>query len=483
MADVVFTHSYMLRRDPKQWADGAPYPPRATIQAAALVRERGWNVALFDPQLEESTQQFARLLDHERPRAVFIYDDGFNYLTKMCLTNMRDVAFELAREGGEAGATIIMWSSDATDHAELFLRNGVDVVILGEAEQTVVDLLHCLDTGGSLLDVPGNAMLVDGTVVRTAPRTVMKDLDVLPMPAWDLIDVAAYTAFRRQHGHRASLHISTTRGCPFQCNWCAKPIYGSRYTSHSPDWVANEMAYLAQTYGIDHVWFCDDIFGLKPGWVEAFTAALEQRSLKIPFTIQSRADLLVRGNTASDLARAGCERVWIGAESGSQSVLDAMDKGITVAQIEEAVRRCRQHNISPALFLQFGYPGETMHDIRATLDMIRSLVPDEIGVSVSYPLPGTPFYESVKHELTEKANWTDSDDLAIMFSNTYDVSFYRQLQRHAHVVVRMQQGLRAFTSSTRMRRHWKRALLLPYYAGARAIRWFTLLRARPVQPS
>jgi len=467
MADVVLTHSYMLRRDPKQWNDGAPYPPLATIQVAACLRASGRSVALFDTQLQASTADFKAFLEREKPHTVVVYDDGFNYLTKMCLTNMREVAFELLQGGKDVGCTTIVWSSDATDHAELFLANGADVVMIGEAERTLLELLDRIDASKTIDgvdDVDGIALMRNGAVLRTRPREIMRSLDELPLPAWDLVDVDAYRAFRTQHGKPFSLNVVTTRGCPFKCNWCAKPIYGTRYTSYSPQRIADEVTMLHERYAPEHIWFCDDIFGLKPGWVAAFADILEARGIRIPFTIQSRADLLVKDATVANLARAGCERVWIGAESGSQRILDAMDKGITVEEIRAAVAMARTHAISPALFLQFGYPSENMGDIRATINMVRELAPDEIGVSVSYPLPGTAFYESVRHELTEKSNWSDSDELMLMFKNTYDADFYRKLQRHVHTVLRREQGRRAMRSPRWMRRHWKRAALLPYYA-------------------
>jgi radical SAM superfamily enzyme YgiQ (UPF0313 family) len=235
-----------------------------------------------------------------------------------------------------------------------------------------------------------------------------------------------------QHAGFFSINIGTTRGCPFKCNWCAKPIYGNRYNARSPQNVINEIKYLNEKFGIDHIWFCDDIFGLKPGWVQEFADRVEKGNLKFRFKIQSRADLLVQENYVEALARAGCDNVWMGAESGSQKILDAMDKGITIGQIEEATILLKKHGIKPSFFIQFGYLGETMNDIRMTIKMINRLMPHEIGISVSYPLPGTGFYGKVKEQLKGKTNWTDSDELALMFHNTYQPSFYKQLHRYVH---------------------------------------------------
>ncbi|MGN6402555.1 MAG: B12-binding domain-containing radical SAM protein, partial [Flavisolibacter sp.] len=261
---------------------------------------------------------------------------------------------------------------------------------------------------------------------------VIKDLDSLPMPAWDLIDIAPYKKMWLKHAGFFSMNVGTTRGCPYKCNWCAKPIYGNRYNARLPQNVLNELVYLKKQFAFDHIWFCDDIFGLKPGWVKEFAELVNKENLKFKFKIQSRADLLVQESYVASLEKAGCDNVWMGAESGSQKILDAMDKGITVQQIHEATKLLRLHQIKPSFFIQFGYLGETKKDIELTIKMINKLLPHEIGISVSYPLPGTLFYEKVKDQLKEKANWTDSDELALMFRNTYQPAFYKQLHRYVH---------------------------------------------------
>src|SRR5687768_12516055 len=205
--------------------------------------------------------------------------------------------------------------------------------------------------------------------------------------------------------------MATTRGCPFKCNWCAKPIYGNRYNSRTPAHVVRELKLLKENVGFDHIWFCDDIFGLKPGWVKEFADLVQKENLSFEFKIQARADLLLQEDYVRDLARAGCKNIWMGAESGSQRILDAMDKGITVEQIFKATSLLREYGINPSFFIQFGYPGETREDITRTIDMINRLLPYELGISVSYPLPGTSFYEKVKADLRHKSNWTDSDEL------------------------------------------------------------------------
>ncbi|HUP11560.1 MAG TPA: radical SAM protein, partial [Niastella sp.] len=402
----------------------------------------------FDTMFAQSAKDIENTLNSHTPHFFVLYDDGFNYLTKMCLTNMRAAAFDMIKLAKAKGCTVIVSSSDSTDHCEQYCTEGADFVILGEAELTLLQLVQAIkNKETSFQHIAGLAFLHNNQLVTTARRMVMKDLDALPLPAWDLVDIAPYRTMWLKSSGYFSLNVATTRGCPFKCNWCAKPIYGNRYNARSPEKVVEELKLLKQKFQFDHIWFCDDIFGLKPGWVHDFANCIEKEQLQFRFKIQARADLLLQENTIKDLARAGCHNIWMGAESGSQKVLDAMDKGTTVEQIYQATALLKKHGIHPSFFIQFGYPGETREDIARTIRMITDLLPYEMGISVSYPLPGTLFYERVKTELQTKSNWKDSDELLLMFRNTYPPRYYKKLHRYVHHVFRKQQGWVAFRNA------------------------------------
>lgn len=430
-----------------------PYPPLGTLFAASVMRAEGFDVSLFDPMFSASPDEINPHLEKENPEYLAIVDDGFNYLTKMCLTNMREAAFEMISLAKKKGIAVIVNSSDSTDHYELYLDQGADYIVTGEVEISLKELIRNIQNGSTdIQSVEGIIFRNKNKTIFTKKRSVMTDLDSLPAPAWDLADIEDYkNRWLGQSGY-FSLNISTTRGCPFKCNWCAKPIYGNRYNVHSPERIVGELKMLQSTYGVNHFWMTDDIFGLKPGWIKRFSELIQIEKLKIRFKIQSRVDLLLQEDNIKALAAGGCETVWVGAESGSQKILDAMDKGTRVEEIYEASRLLKKQHINVAFFLQFGYPGETREDIQRTLDMVLELMPDDIGVSVSYPLPGTKFYESVKNQLVSKANWTDSDELALMFKNNFPSGFYKELQRYVHKRFRSRQGLltlkRLFTHPT-----------------------------------
>lgn len=454
--DILFGQSYYLRFDPKLYAAMQPYPPLGTLYAAALARQHGYSVALFDAMLASSTDEWAAALDQHKPRFAILFEDNFNYLSKMSLLRMREAAFVMIDAARTRGCTVILSGADMTDHAELYLQRGAHYVLLGEGDAALPELLNYLnmphlqqpimapktnqfphsitstDDTNSIDSIHGIAYLdAIGQMVKTLPRPVISDLDSLPFPAWDLVDRDRYRAIWLEHHGYYSMNLVTTRGCPFHCNWCAKPIWGQRYNVRSPQNVVEEMAWLKENFNPDSIWFMDDIMGIRDRWLEEFADLLAARNLHIPFKSLNRVDLLLRGKTIPALARAGAQIVWVGAESGSQKILDAMQKGTQVEQIYEATRQLHAHGVKVAFFLQFGYPGETREDIELTLKMVRDLVPDDIGISVSYPLPGTPFYERVRHELGERENWVDSQDLAMLYRGPFRTEFYR----HLHTVI------------------------------------------------
>jgi anaerobic magnesium-protoporphyrin IX monomethyl ester cyclase len=437
-ADVLLTHAYHLAHDPKQLERGQPYPPLGTLYAAAAARESGFRVAVFDSMLEDPEAGFARSLQEHKPRVVILYEDSFNYLSKMCLLRSRELSWKMRAAAAATGAIVMAHGSDAADHTEEYLEQGFDAVLLGEGEQTVCDLLDAILCRSQVSEwrIPGLAWRdsSSGRVVRTEARSRQRDLSLLPFPARDLARLSDYAnAWNRSTGY-VSTNVVASRGCPFRCNWCAKPVFGNSHSLRPAESVAAEIAELKSSYGIEHIWFADDIFALNARWTEEFADAMEHYGAVLPFKIQSRADLM-RPGTVADLKRAGCSEVWMGVESGAQSVLNAMDKGLRVEGVAAARELLRGYGIRACYFLQFGYPGEGLKEIEATIDLVRSTQPDDIGVSVSYPLPNTTFYERVSEQLGDKRNWVDSAELSMMFRSAYSTEFYRSLRNALHFEV------------------------------------------------
>ncbi len=437
---VLLAQSYFRILDPKELERSMPYPPLGTLYVAALLKQSGHEVIFFDSMLSRDISELDKKIRVNKPDILILYDDEFNYLTKMCLSNMREAATGFIKTAREMNIPSIVYSSDGADFPDTYLNAGCKAVIYGEGEVTLQEIINSFNKFEfeKVKDqINGIRYLKDGKIYSTNRRGLMSDIDSLPLPDYSLINIAGYKdIWLKNHGY-FSMNISTTRGCPYKCNWCAKPLYGQTYNSISPEKAAYQVKLLKEKYEVDHLWITDDIFGLRPNWIKSFSNELQKLNIKVPYKCLSRPDLLLRGSTISELKESGCSTIWIGAESGSQKILDAMDKGTTVEQIYEAAEKTHNAGMEIAFFIQFGYLNENWNDIKLTRKMIRDCIPDDIGISVSYPLPGTKFYDIVKSGLKEKKNWTDSDDLDMIFSGTFPKSFYKILHRFVHAEYRI----------------------------------------------
>ena len=435
MIDIVLTHSYHLQFDAKQSRKMQPYRPLGTLYAASALQRSGINVAIFDTMLRDP-EEFGAFLKETRARMVAIYEDDFNFVTKMCLSRMREVVWSIAEDARSAGIPVLVHGSDASDHQELFLSHGIDYLLKGEAENALVQVCQSVIAGRP----PGQ---IAGLVRRADDGTSLPSLSAPslnpgwvhdPAPSLLLTDFAPYReAWSAAHGY-FSVNMVASRGCPFRCNWCAKPISGNRFQLRAAAAVAEEMHQLKTVVGAEHIWFSDDVFALNHHWIVEFAQEVTARDAALPLKVQSRADLLTDATVAA-MKTAGCTEVWMGVESGSQKVLDLMDKGLTLAQVRSARRRLQDAGIRACYFLQLGYPGEQWKDLEQTIALVRETRPDDVGISFSYPLPGTPFYKSVQTQLGSKRNWSESDDLCILFHGEYTTTFYQAVREALHAEV------------------------------------------------
>jgi anaerobic magnesium-protoporphyrin IX monomethyl ester cyclase len=443
MLSILVCHSYFLRLDQKQIARAKPYPPLATLQVVSLLREAGHQVTFFDAMLAEGIDEYERILESGKPQLVLFYEDNFNFLSKMCLATMRRAACDMIASAHRAGARIIAAGADISDAPGPYLRAGADLALAGEGLSTLLAVLPRLDlnldtdTDDLVRGLSGLSSISGGKVVKASGGKGLALAQDAGLAAWDLVDIDRYrSVWMKAHGY-FSLNMAASRGCSFRCTWCSKPIWGNQYLQRDPLEVAAEIAHLKNAYAPNHIWFADDIFGFRVDWVRQFAAATREADAQIPFTIQTRADL-INEKMALALQDAGCQEAWIGAESGSQKVLDSMNKGTTVKEILAARERLKSVGIRVGFFIQLGYIDEHIDDILATRDLLTAARPDEIGVSVSYPLPGTKFYDLVKAQLRAKTHWQESNDLDMMFQGTYTSDFYRTVRNLLHDQVSLQ---------------------------------------------
>jgi anaerobic magnesium-protoporphyrin IX monomethyl ester cyclase len=415
MSDLLLTHGYFLSEDPKELQVRKPYVPLGILYICSHLRSKGFAVEVFDSTFS-TKQELIRHLQTEKPSILGVYA---NLIT-------RKNVVEILRVAREAGWRTIVGGPEPGAYVREYLEAGAEVVVLGEGELTMEELLSALRATSTpaLGNIRGIAFLAeDGSVHQTAPRPQISNLDDQPWPARDAIDVSRYVrTWREAHG-QGSLSFITARGCPYHCRWCSHQVFGQTHRRRSPRAVVDEVEWLVSTYHPDMVWIADDVFTIHHGWLREYSAEMHRRGLRIPFECISRADRLNEEMTGL-LAGLGCFRLWIGSESGSQRILDAMDRGVKVEQVQSAVELCKSNGIQTGMFLMWGYEGEELPDIEATIEHVKRSDPDIFLTTVSYPIKGTPYYQRIADSLVQLNPWSVTTDREIVIRGRRSRRFY-----------------------------------------------------------
>ncbi len=435
--DITLVHPLFICKDPVEQKLMTPYFPLGLLYLAAVLRQDGYRVDIFDCTFRQDYREFETYLQQARPRVVGITS----------LITIRRHALILSEIAHRQGATVILGGPDPTGIPERYLHHrvgdefAVDLVVHDEGELTLRELMAFLvgqgDHPPALAEIAGlRRRGPDGRITATAPRPRIDNLDALPFPARDLVDMQAYReAWRRAHGYW-SLSMINTRGCPYDCAWCQRAVFGRLFRTRSAASSAAEMQFIKETYAPDHLRIVDDITGIRKQWVQQWRDEILARDAAIPFECLTRVNLATPEMLAA-LKEAGCQKIYFGAESGSQKVLDAMNKGIKVAQIDRAAELCRQFGIKTYFFMMVGYPGETWEDLQASVQLLRRTRPDEFSTTIAYPLPGTKFYEQVRDRLLFSGDWKldwdyTAENRLLFRRDRYNSRFYRWVVRWFH---------------------------------------------------
>src|SRR5215472_594639 len=416
MADLLLTHGYFLFDDPKELQIMKPYPPLGILYLCSHLQKKGFRVDVFDSTFATPQELFG-VLQTEHPSVLGIYA---NLMT-------RKKVVEIARVAKHAGWKIVVGGPEPGAYINEYLSVGADVVVIGEGELTMEELLPALEHGNdsSLERVPGIAFKDrQGQVRLTMPRPQIADLDAQPWPAREAIDISRYVeTWRKAHG-LGSLSFITARGCPYKCQWCSHQVFGLTHRRRDPCKVVDEVEWLYTRYQPDMFWIADDVFTIHHGWLRKYAAEMRRRGLRIPFECISRADRL-NNEVADLLAELGCFRLWIGSESGSQRVLDRMERGVSVEQVHAGVALCKERSIQTGMFLMWGYENEDLADIEATIAHVKRTDPDVFFTTVAYPIKGTPYYERAANSLVHLKPWHESSDREIVLRGRRPAEFYK----------------------------------------------------------
>lgn len=418
MADILLTHGYFLSEDEKERQIMKPYPPLGLLYLSAYLKRAGFSVEVYDSTFGERGELVEKL-QASRKGTLGIYT---NLITRRSV-------LELIRVAKQSDWVVILGGPESANYPDEYLRAGADIVVIGEGEATLAELLS---TGSGadpqrLHGLPGIVFKDErGGIVRTPARLAIPDLDALPFPDRDAIDHTLYLdAWRRHHG-AGSINLITARGCPYRCTWCSHAVYGYSHRRRSPANVAEEVAWIVDRYRPEQLWYADDVFTLSHPWLARYLSELRQRGLPIlPFETITRADRLQSESAVESLRALGCYRIWIGSESGSQRILDAMQRGVTVEQVRRAVRLAQSHGIQVGMFLMWGYEGEELDDIAATVEHVKETNPEIFFTTVSYPIKGTPYFDAVSGKVDLPTAWSEATDRDYLIRGRRGKDYYR----------------------------------------------------------
>jgi radical SAM superfamily enzyme YgiQ (UPF0313 family) len=412
--NLLLTHGYFLFEDAKEQAIMKPYAPLGILYLSSHLRARGFNVDIYDSTFGSKHELFS-ILDDGPPGALGIYA---NLMT-------RRNALEIIWRAKASGWKVILGGPEPLNYADEYLSSGADVIVFGEGEIPLEMLLGNNFDESAWPQIPGISFRsADGTVVRTPPATLIKDLDAQPWPDRERIDIERYLDVWRTHHGTGSVSLITARGCPYQCNWCSHSVYGKTHRRRSPRSVVDEVEWILNRYDPEMIWLADDVFTIHHGWLFDYAAEMRRRGLSRPFECITRADRM-NEKVAAVLAELGCFRVWIGSESGSQRILNAMQRGVTVEQVQAAVASCKRNGIQTGMFLMWGYDGEEIEDIEATVIHVKKCRPDVFFTTVSYPIKGTPYFDRVESRLVSIAGWRESTDRDFRLKGRHSRRFYQ----------------------------------------------------------
>lgn len=418
--DILLSHGYFIAEDAHEQQIMKPYPTLGLLYISSHLKQAGFDVAIFDSTFE-SFDTFTSYMQQHRPAIVGLYA---NLMTRRSIVRMIATC-------RDAGATVILGGPEPISYAAEYLAAGAHIIVAGEGERTLEQLLPHLARYGlqRLQQIPGIAFLdYDGRPAFTSPRPFIANLDEQPWPDRAAIDMARYLqTWRRHHGY-SSVSLITARGCPYTCNWCSHTVFGHSHRRRSPQDVAVEVSWIKETYNPDRLWYADDVFTIAHRWFLQYAAELRRRNLHIPFECISRADRL-NPEIIDALAGMGCYRLWIGSESGSQRILDAMQRKAQVQDVQAKSAMLRQRGIQVGMFIMLGYEGEDASDLHATADHLKRAAPDTFLTTVAYPIKGTPYYDNVQSKIISRHPWQHSSDRDLAIAGRRSAAYYEHATR------------------------------------------------------
>ncbi len=374
-----------------------PQPPIGLALIGAILEKEGYPVNLLDANA-------LRLMPEDVSKAIPAADVvGITAMTPTIGTALR-IARHLKKD--RPGLKIIIGGPHVTLLPEETLSSSsdVDIIVRGEGDETIIELLRAIESGRPLDDIAGISYVADGKIVHTIDRTSSVDMDSLPYPAYHLLPWNKYRP-HPPHGRQMPFGaIVTSRGCPYHCAYCSKPVFGSRFRAQNPERVVEEIAYLQRKFVIKEIAFYDDSFTLDKKRVHAIADRIIEKKLKVAWTCETRVNLVDK-ELLLKMKQSGCYSIAYGIETASPEILKTLQKDITLEQVETAVRNSREVGLQVTGYFMLGSPGETPETIQQTIKFAKKLKVDFAQFSVTTPFPGTELYDIYMHDKKESIAW------------------------------------------------------------------------------
>lgn len=416
---VLLTHGYFLNEDSTEQRIMKPYAPLGILYISAYLKEQGIDNNIFDTTFSSKNELKKYLVD-EKPDYIAIY---VNLMTKI---NVLDIIKFIKSTDSIKNAKIILGGPEVRYNATDLLELGADFVVIGEGEETTLELINRLEmkNRNDFKNINGIGFKDNnGKIIFNAERSLISDIDTLPFPNRSGIDIRKYQEAWKNHHNLDAISVSTMRGCPYTCRWCSRAVYGLTYRRRSPEKVVEELQKIRVEYNPDTIWFVDDVFTISHKWLSGFNEELKRNNLKIKYECITRADRM-NEDVIKTMKETGCFRVWIGAESGSQRIIDAMDRRVKVEQVREMIQLAKKHGIETGTFIMLGYPGETENDIEETISHLKKSNPDLFTITVAYPIRGTELFEEIEANQLSVFDWEKQTDRDRDFVRTYPRRYY-----------------------------------------------------------
>lgn len=413
---ILFTHAYYLSDDPKEQKIMKPYPPLGLLYVSGYLKSKNISNDVFDTTFSNQTTQLEFILE-KKPNVICIYT---NLMTKIEVIKL----MKILKTETYNFPKIVLGGPDVTYNVENYLKAGADFLVIGEGEETTFELYQAIINNSEIHQINGIAFLENNQVIQTEARTKFKELNELPLPNREAISMQKYLeTWKNNHG-KSSMTISTQRGCPYTCKWCSTAVYGQSYRRRPAHLVVEEMKMLKEKYNPDAIWFVDDVFTISHKWLTEFHSEIIKQNAIIPFECITRAERL-NDEILQLLKEIGCFRIWIGAESGSQKIIDLMDRRVDINHVKKMIQDTNAIGIETGTFVMVGYPEETIEDIDKTIQYLKEAKPTQYTITIAYPIKGTSLYNEIEDKITIQPEWESSTDREIDFKRTYSKKFYK----------------------------------------------------------